>query len=84
MRGTDAAGKYENIRYGVKITGNLVEAFTNMYTVKPDGAASDKRLLDKKHPIQSREQTRKVLDMVVESNYLKNYNNKDNHNGKTK
>lgn len=75
---------YEHVDYGVDITGNSVEAFTNMYTIKPDGATNDKSLLDKKYSIQSREQTRKVLDVVVESSYLKDYNNKDKHSGKTK
>ena len=56
----------------------------NMYTIKPDGATNDKSLLDKKYPVQSQEQTRKVLDVVVESSYLKDYNNKDKHSGKTK
>ena len=73
---------YEHVDYGVSVTGNSVEAFTSIYTTKPDGATYENQ--KKEYTVQSQEQTRKILDTVVESNYLIDYNNKDKHSGKTK
>lgn len=85
MNASQVEGRgYEHVHYGVSLTGNSVEAFTSMYTTKPDGATNDKSLLDRTYPVQSQEQTRKILDVVVESSYPKDYNNKDKHSGKTK
>jgi len=73
---------YESVDYGVSVTGNSVEAFTSIYTTKPDGATYENQ--KKEYTVQSQEQTRKILDTVVESSYLIDYNNKDKHSGKTK
>lgn len=73
---------YEHVDYGVSVTGNSVEAFTSIYTTKPDGATYENQ--KKEYTVQSQEQTRKILDTVVESSYLIDYNNKDKHSGKTK
>ena len=73
---------YEHVDYGVSLTGNSVEAFTSIYTTKPDGATYENQ--KKEYTVQSQEQTRKILDTVVESSYPIDYNNKDKHSGKTK
>lgn len=73
---------YEHVDYGVSLTGNSVEAFTSIYTTKPDGATYKNQ--KKEYTVQSQEQTRKILDTVVESSYPIDYNNKDKHSGKTK